>query len=161
MTVSGSFGSALSLVAWEGTEVTVADLKRGCRVSASGASAILGLSRLPLPQAVQLLAGRIPGSSGSRPVPLGNGAFRVEGRGWSCSVQLASNPWRVVHVNGPVEGGVPRWRIGLKRHTGSLPGRLEIERSSGRAIVLELVRLEWKTENRLPPLPTLPPCPDR
>ncbi|HHQ47462.1 MAG TPA: hypothetical protein ENK19_01085 [Acidobacteria bacterium] len=160
MTVSGGFGSALSLVAWDGGEVTVADLRRGCRVAAEDASAVLGLSRLPMPQAIEILAGRLPRSANSRLEPLGGGVFRVEGRGWSCRLQLAASPWRVVHVEGPAGPGRPRWRIDLERHTGSLPGRLEIDTASGKHVVLELVRLEWKSGNELPPLPALPECPE-
>ena len=160
MTVSGGFGGALSLVAWDGGEVTVADLRRGCRVAARDASAVLGLSRLPMPQAIEILAGRLPRSADSRLEPLGGGVFRVEGRGWSCRLRLAAGPWRVVHVEGPAEAAQPRWSIDLERHTGSLPGRLEIDTASGKHMVLELIRLEWKTGNGLPPLPALPECPE-
>jgi len=157
MTVSGTFGGALSLVAWDRTgAATVADLKKGCRVAVSDASAVLGLARLPLPQAVRLLGGRMPHSRSSRTVPLGGGMYRVEGTGWSCRVRLASEPWRVVRVEGPA--ATPRWSVELSRHTGSLPGRLEITAPSGRHVVLELVRLEWNTGAALPPLPELPPC---
>ncbi len=161
MTVSGSFGGALSLVAWDGEgSATVADLRKGCRVAVSDASAVLGLSRLPLPQAVRLLAGRLPRSRHSRMVPLGEGSYRVEGEGWSCRIRLAAEPWRVVSIEGPAGPEAPRWRIELERHTGSLPGRLEIETPSGRRVVLELVRLEWNTGTELPALPELPPCPE-
>jgi len=159
MTVSGSFGSALSLVAWDGAgEAMVADLKKGCRLPVAGSSAVLGLDRLPLPQAVRLLAGRLPQSRHTRLVPLGQGSYRIEGRGWSCRVQLAAEPWRVVRVEGPAGPEIPRWNVKLGRHTGSLPGRLDIETPSGRRIVLELVRLEWSSGTELPKLPELPPC---
>ncbi|NOZ94785.1 MAG: hypothetical protein GXP47_08625 [Acidobacteria bacterium] len=162
MTVAGAFGSALSLVAWdqEGS-ATVADLRKGCRVPVTDASAVLGLSRLPLPQAIRLLAGRLPISPNGRIVSFGDGAYRIEGEGWSCRVELAAAPWRVVRVEGPAGPESPRWSIELMRHTGSLPGRLEIRTPSGRRLVLELVRLEWNTAAQLPPLPELPLCPGR
>ncbi len=155
MTVSDPFGSAVSLAAWTSTEPAVLyDLRAGCRLEATDVSAVLGIGRLPLPQAVRLLAGRLPALPVDTVVAIpGANQVLVSGHDWQCRVGLAEDPWRVVSVAG--EG----WTIALDRHSGALPGRLQLRHIDGRSAELGLVRIEWAIDRQLPAEPDLPPCP--
>jgi len=155
LTVSDPFGSAVSLAAWSPTESAMLyDLRAGCRLEVKDVSAVLGLGRLPLPQAARLLAGRLPALPDDTVTPVpGANQVMVSGVGWSCRVGLAEDPWRVVSVAGG------SWAIELDRHTGALPGRLELHHVDGRSAELVLVRIEWVIDRRLPAEPDLPTCP--
>lgn len=156
-TVSEPFGAAVSLAAWSPTGPAILfDLREGCRLTAPDVSAVLGLGRLPLPEAARLLAGRLPALPDDTVVAVpGVNQVMVTGNGWACRVDLAENPWRVVGVAG--EG----WKIELDRHTGALPGRLELRHQDGRSAELVLVRVEWAIDRQLPAEPDLPACPAR
>ncbi len=157
LTVSDPFGSSVSLAAWSPTEPAMLyDLRAGCRLAVTDVSAVLGLGRLPLPQAVRLLAGRLPALPDDTVTPVpGVNQVLVSGAGWSCRVGLAEDPWRVVSVAGG------SWAIELDRHTGALPGRLELHHVDGRSAELNLVRVEWAIDRQLPAEPDLPACPER
>ena len=158
LTVAEPFGSALSLLAWEGAgRAVLADFRRDCRREVTDASAVLGVPGLPLPQAVLLLGGRLPALPEDRVVPVGGGQVRVEGDAFALRVRLARDPWRVVAVEGP--GEPPAWRLVLDEHTVSVPRKLRATARDGLWVELELVRLEWDTVERLPDPPELPPCP--
>jgi len=154
LTVSDPFGSAVSLAAWSPTESAMLyDLRAGCRMAVANVSAVLGLGSLPLPQAVRLLAGRLPALPVDRVIPIpGANQVVVSDHGWQCRVGLAEDPWRVVSVAG--EG----WTIELDRHTGALPGRLQLHHVDGRSAELVLVRVEWAIGRQLPAKPDLPAC---
>jgi len=158
LSVSERFGSALSITAWDaGAPPVLLDFREGCRLEAGDVSAVLGVGRLPLPQVVRLLGGRLPAVDGDLVETAGGGRLRVEGLGWSCVVTVAADPWRVVEVASESDG--EPWQVRLDRHTASLPGRVRIERDGGDEWAeLELVSLEWGTVEELPDLPELPPC---
>ena len=133
------------------------DFREGCRLEAGDVSAVLGVGRLPLPQVVRLLGGRLPAVKGDHVEAVGGGRLRVEGLGWSCLVTVAADPWRVVEVASESDG--EPWLVRLGRHTASLPGWVRVEREGGHEWAeLELVSLEWGTVEDLPDLPELPPC---
>lgn len=158
LTISEPFGSAVSVTAWQGdTPPVFFDLREGCRLEASDLSRALGVGAMPLPQAVRMLCGRMPATAEDSVSPVGGSRFLVEGRGWAAEVEVAGDPWRVVSVH---EAGrsASGWRIVLEDHTGSVPGSLRLKRGDGRWAELELVRLEWHEEGKLPELPDAPLC---
>jgi hypothetical protein len=158
MTVSEPFGSAVSLTAWSGSaSPTFFDLREGCRLDAADLELVLGVGTMPPPQAVRLLAGRLPATADDRVAVDGKGHILVEGLGWSAQVAVASDPWRVASVQGIGDRG-NGWRIELGDHTLSVPGQLRVENVDGRWAELELVRLEWNQGGDLPLLPDLRPC---
>ena len=158
MTVSEPFGSAVSITAWSGLDSPdFFDLREGCRLEALGLTQALGVGALPLPQAVLLLGGRLPAGEGDEVVAGEDGRIVVRGRGWSANVEIAADPWRVVQVE-DAESIAPTWRLSLSDHSSSVPGAMRIEKADGRWAELELVRLEWKDGEDLPPLPELPLC---
>jgi hypothetical protein len=159
-TVSEPFGSAVSITAWESDGKTVVyDLREGCRFAAADTAAVLlGVDVLPLPQAVLLLGGRLPTQPGDTVVDRGGGRLAVIGKGWSCVVRLAAEPWRVLRVEGGAAGTDSAWVIDLDDHTSSLPGSLRVKVGDGRWAELRLKRLAWSTTDSLPGLPDLPPC---
>lgn len=159
MTISEPFGSAASITAWAGDRLPeLLDLRRGCRLQVGDVSAVIGVARLPLPQAVRLLGGRLPALEGDRIETAPGGWVEVRGDGWSCRARVAAGPWRVVEVEGPLGVEPPGWRLRLSHHTSSLPGFIRLDRSDGDWAELELVRLEWNSVKELPELPQLPVC---
>ncbi len=158
LTVSEPFGSAVSITSWIGSgPPDFFDLRQGCRLEAAGLSQVLGVGALPLPQAVNLLCGRLPVAEGDALVPGEDGRLVVTGRGWSAHVELIADPWRVNSVEDS-ESKTPGWRLVLSDHSSSVPGSVRIEKADGRWAELELVRLEWNEGADLPPLPDLPLC---
>jgi hypothetical protein len=158
LTVSEPFGSAVSLTAWSGSESTAFfDLREGCRLETADLELVLGVGAMPLPQAVRLLAGRLPATPNERLSGQEDGRILVEGRGWSARISVAPEPWRVVAVE---ESRDPQagWRLDLSDHSLSVPGSIRVENRDGRWAELELVRLEWNDGAELPPLPDIPPC---
>jgi hypothetical protein len=159
MTISEPFGSAASITAWrDGQTPELLDLRRGCRLEVGDVSAVIGVARLPLPQAVRLLGGRLPVLGGDRIEASSGGWVQIRGDGWSCRARVAAGPWRVVEVDGPLETEAPTWRLRLSHHTSSVPGSIRLDRSDGDWAELELVRLEWNSVKQLPELPKLPVC---
>jgi hypothetical protein len=161
LTVSEPFGSAVSLTAWSNsTPATFYDLREGCRLDAADLELALGVGAMPPPQAVRLLAGRLPVTAGDEVTVDENGRILVVGKGWAAWVAVASNPWRITSVEGVGDRGAD-WLIELDDHTLSVPGQLRVKNVDGRWAELELVRLEWNEGGQLPPLPDLPPCVSR
>lgn len=158
LTVSEPFGSAVSLTAWTGSQApTFYDLRKGCRLEAADLGRVLGVSALPLPQAVRLLGGRLPTDVDDRVTPRADGRLLVEGRGWEAIVTVKAEPWRVVSVE--EAGGRKRgWRLELGDHSLSVPGLVRVKNGDGRWAELKLVRLEWNAGGELPSLPELPLC---
>ncbi len=158
LTVSEPFGSAVSLTAWNGSaSTTFFDLRHGCRLESADLGRVLGIAAMPLPQAILLLAGRIPAADGDRLTIGSNGRIVVEGAGWGALVTVTVNPWRVVAVEEMgVEGG--GWSVVLDDHHVAVPGFVRVKNSDGRWAELELARMEWRESGELPPLPDLPLC---
>ena len=158
LTVSEPFGSAVSLTAWSGDEPpTFFDLREGCRLEASDLELVLGVAAMPLPQAVRLMAGRLPAADEDGVTAREDGKVAIDGTGWRALVTVRAEPWRVVSVEdvGNADAG---WRIDLSDHSLSVPGSIRVENRAGRWAVLELVRLEWNDGADLPGLPELPVC---
>jgi len=161
LTVSEPFGSAVSITAWIGRQApTFFDLREGCRLEGADLSRVVGIDVLPLPQAVRLLAGRLPTRDGDQLSLSEDGRFLVEGEGWAAVVTVAAAPWRVVAVEEAGPEGL-RWSLTLADHTSSVPGEVYIEQKDGRWAQLNLVNLEWKDGGVLPALPDLPKCSTR
>jgi len=157
LTVSEPFGSAVSLLSWRGAQPpTFFDLKEGCRLEAADLEQTLGIAAMPLPQAVLLLAGRLPAAAGDEVSESQDGRLLVTGRGWSALVTVAPEPWRVVEVEEAGNNGAG-WRVELSDHN-VYPRKVRLERKGGRWAELELVRLEWSQSAELPSLPDLPLC---
>jgi len=154
LTVSESFGSALSVTAWSGGSARLFDLREGCQLEARNLAAALGAGGLPMPQAALLLGGRLPATAQDR-VEARPSSFAISGDGWSCLARVAADPWRVLEVE---EGSGEGWRVTLDDHTGSLPGSVRLRNPDGQWAELALVRLEWKQGGKLPALPDLPAC---
>ncbi len=158
LTVSEPLGSAVSITSWsDGGVPEVLDMRRGCRLPAGWRPRFLGSGRLPLPELVRLLGGRLPAVAGDRVAPGSGGGVAVRGEDFSCTVEVRPDPWRVVAVSGPA-GERPAWRIELSGHTSSLPGRIRAWWGDDGRVELVLVRLEWNTVRELPRLPAMPPC---
>ncbi len=159
LSISEPFGSALSVTAWTaGSAPELYDLQNGCRLAATDLSTVLGAGRLPMPQAVRLLAGRLPALPEDEVEIVAN-RLLVRGQGWACTVQAEPDPWRVVAVEELVlSPSRPGWRLELAEHTRSLPGFIRIEHPQSRWAELTLVRLQWDSADQLPALPELPPC---
>jgi hypothetical protein len=158
VTISEPFGSAVSVTAWRaGRAAEVFDLREGCRFRSSDLAGVIGVSSLPIPQAVRLLTGRLPATEDDR-VSIGeDGRLEVSGRGFSAAVSVVPDPWRVTAVEGiAADGG--EWRVELRDHAQSVPGFLRVESPDGRWAELELIRLQWNTLAALPALPDLPKC---
>lgn len=158
LTVSEPFGGAVSVTAWApGRPSRVFDLRDGCWHDAGKAAAGLGVTAMPLPQAVRLLGGRLPATAGDRVVERPGVGFEVVGDGWRALVTIAPDPWRVTEVDELAPLGASGWRIRLRDHTVSVPGAVRIEGPDRGWAELELVRLEWGGSG-LPDEPDLPPC---
>ncbi len=158
MTVSERFGSALSLTAWEGgAELDLFDFREGCMVAGAELSQILGVAVIPMPQAVRFLVGRLPALAGDGVEVRPDGSVEISGSGWAAVAEVRPGPWRVVGLRerGHRGGG---WTIAVSNHSGAVPSVLTIRRPSRGWAELELVRLEWDEDNRLPALPALPEC---
>jgi len=157
MGVSESFTGLLSLTAWSSDgPPEVWDLRQECRVGRADLTGVLGVSAMPLAQAVRLLAGRLPAGQSDSVAVSTDGRLRIAGEGWECTVEVAPDPWRVVRVEdarGPGE-----WRVDLSDHVGSTPRAVRVERREGPWARLELVRMEWNRSQQLAPLPNLPAC---
>ena len=159
VTISEPFGSAVSLTAWSGVgPPEVFDLKEGCRFTRGDLSGVLGVGNLPLPQLVRLLAGRLPAVEADSIEVRDDGRLHISGGEWRGLVDLADNPVRVLAVRDLSGGGGGGWRVELREHSSSVPGRLRVVGSDERWAELELVRLEWHRDAVLPPVPELPPC---
>lgn len=159
LTVSEPFGAMLSVTAWSSDGVgEVYDLREGCRFRADDVAAILGAGRLPLPQAVRLLGGRLPAMPEDDILPMGGGRVAVEGDGWACAATVEPDPWRVVLVDDLHREDGGAWRVELSEHTSSLPGLVRVERGDGHRAELRLIKLQWNTSQELPDLPLLPSC---
>jgi hypothetical protein len=157
LTISESMGSAVSVTAWSGAGGGFFyDMREGCRLESADLSRVLGIGAMPLPQAVLLLAGRLPAAAGDTVAPTGNGRLLIRGEGWAAEVTVASDPWRVMTVE-ELRGG-PGWEIALANHTGSVPGAVRLKTSNRRWAELELIRLEWHEGGELPLLPVVPWC---
>ena len=158
LTISESMGSALSVTAWSGSGGGYFyDMREGCRLESADLSRVLGIGAMPLPQVVLLLGGRLPATTADSIVPVSELKLLIEGDQWAAEVALASEPWRVMTVR-EVAKGSRGWSIVLGNHTGSVPGTLRLETSQRRWAELELIRLEWHDDDRLPPLPVVPWC---
>ena len=152
VTISEPFGSAVSLTAWQGlSHPMVFDLRERCRFTTNDLSGVLGVSNLPLPQAIRILAGRLPALEGDRIEVSADGRLRVIGARWSGLVTVATDPWRVVAVEDITEGEGNGWRVELRDHAVSIPGWLRVRGDDGRWAELELTRLQWNTTTELPP----------
>jgi hypothetical protein len=159
VTISEPFGSAVSLTAWSGGSWSeVFDLREGCRFATEDLSGVLGVTTLPLPQAVRLLGGRLPAVADDRVEPSSPRQLRVDSRSWRGLVTLAPGPWRVIAVEEIPPQGRPGWRAQLRDHSVSVPGWIRVKGADGRWAELELVRLEWPAARELPPTPELPQC---
>ena len=159
MTISEPFGGAVSVTAWAAGQPTrVYDLRDGCWRGAEDAVAGLGVSAMPLPQAVRLLGGRLPAIAGDRVVERTDGRLEITGDAWGALVTVAPEPWRVTAVDELTPTGEAGWRVLLRGHSGSVPGTVRIEGAQRGWAELELVRLEWDGGNGLPDEPRLPPC---
>jgi hypothetical protein len=157
LTVSESMGSAISVTAWTGAGGGLFyDMREGCRLESADLSRVLGIGALPLPQAVLLLAGRLPAAAGDTVSPTDDGLLLITGEGWSAEVRVASEPWRVMTVR--EIGNNPGWSIVLGNHTNSVPGSVRLTTSRRRWAELELIRLEWHDGGELPALPVMPWC---
>jgi hypothetical protein len=158
MTISERFGSAASITSWVGRgESTVYDLREGCRIVGADVSDLLGVTALPMPQAVRLMVGRLPALPEDVVWVRPDGRVVVDGGRWTALVTLRPDPWRVVEVR---DGADPDsgWRITVSDHSSTVPSELRIRKPGGRWAELDLVRLEWKERNELPALPDLPVC---
>jgi hypothetical protein len=159
ITISEPFGSAVSLTAWSAdSPPEVFDLRERCRFTTDDLSGVLGVGNLPLPQAVRLLAGRLPAVGGDTVEIEADGRFRVISPSWTGLVTVAPDPWRVTVVEELPGDGRQGWRLRLKDHTLSVPGWLRVKGSDGRWAELELVRLEWSAAAELPEVPELALC---
>jgi hypothetical protein len=159
MTISEPFGSAVSLTAWGGTGAPeVFDLRASCRLPAADLSTVLGVGRLPLAQAVQLLGGRLPAGVEDRLDIVADARIRVSGEWGSGLVTIAQDPWRVISFEQQIPSGGEAWTVRLGRHTLSTPGWIRVEAADGRWAELELVHLEWDRVGELPALPRIPRC---
>ena len=158
ISVSEPFGSALSLTAWgRDGAARLFDLKEGCQVTAVDLASVLQVGHLPLPEAVRLLAGRLPAGPGDVVDVLAAGEVRVGGADWACRVSLRPDPWRVTRVE-ELAAGEDSWWAELEDHSGSFPGVVRLKHPGGRWAELKLVRLQWDTIGELPRLPELPQC---
>jgi hypothetical protein len=157
LSVSEPFGALLSVTAWsEHSLPRLFDLRAGCRLDRADLTAVLGLPALPIEQAIQLLAGRLPTLGGERVEPTADGRLLVEGAGWAALVTVQASPWRVVKVEQADERR--GWSVELRRHASAVPGWVRLERADGRWAELELVRMQAGAGGALPKLPDLPPC---
>jgi hypothetical protein len=161
LTVSKPFGGAVSLTSWSGSKKpTFFDLREGCQIQAIDLEQALGVSAMPLPQAVRLFAGRLPATGDDWISPRENGRILVEGLRWAALVTVAADPWRVVSVE-EVSARGKGWIFELSDHHLSVPGFIRVENADGRWAELDLVRLEWSEGGQLPPIPVLPHCSSR
>lgn len=159
LSINGSFGAAYSLTAWSGAAPPhLYDLRQQCHMVGADASSVIGVARLPLPQALRLLAGRLPMVDGDRLSLYHDGRLLIEGSDWACLASLHAEPWRVIAVEQLRPHGQPGWSITLDDHRLSVPGKLRFEHPQGEWAELDLVSLQWQAENQLPPLPDLPRC---
>jgi len=159
VTISEPFGSAVSLTAWSGRRPPqVFDLRQGCRFTTTDLSGVLGVSNLPLPQAIRILAGRLPALEDDTIEARDDGRLLISGPHWSGLVTLESDPWRVISVEDVTTGEGDGWKVVIRDHTVSIPGWLRVKGADGRWAELELVRLQWNTVTELPPVPEIDPC---
>jgi hypothetical protein len=158
LTVSEPFGSAVSLTAWTGSaSTTYFDLRHGCRLDSTDLERVLGIAAMPLPQAVRLLAGRLPAADGDRLTLSGDGRIVVEGVDWGAIITVSAEPWRVIAVE-EIDVGGDGWSFVLNDHHLAVPGYVRVKNADGRWAELELSRMEWKKNAALPPLPDMPNC---
>jgi hypothetical protein len=159
LSINGSFGTAHSITAWTGSDLPeLYDMRHQCRLIGSAVSSVLGVARLPMPQAIRLLAGRLPATTNDLVTLYPDGRVLIQGQGWACLASVRPDPWRVVAVEELTHGAQPGWRITLGDHSLSLPGRLRLEHPEGDWVELDLSKLEWRLDGELPGLPDLPLC---
>ncbi|MCP4896022.1 MAG: hypothetical protein GY906_03525 [bacterium] len=159
LTISRSFGSALSIVGWEPNQhPMLIDYREGCSVQGASISDLLGVGALPLPQVVRLLGGRLPATPMDRVTVAPNGKLMVEGDDWTCLVSVAPSPWRVLRVESVGETDDSGWRVELNDHDAAMPQHLRFQGSSDRWAEIELRRQQWDAIEKLPDMPELEPC---
>jgi hypothetical protein len=158
LTISESLGSAISVTAWTGSGGGYFyDMGEGCRIESTDLSRVLGVSALPLPEAVLLLAGRLPATEDDTVVVTDESRLFARGDRWAAEIIVSADPWRVTAVR-EITRGSSGWKIVLGNHTGSVPGKVRLTTSKRRWAELELIRLEWHQDVELPVLPELPWC---
>ena len=159
ITVSEPFGAAVSMVDWGSSRPSVLfDFREGCRLEGADLLKILGVSALPLANAVRLLGGRLPTVDGDRVVARSDGRLEISGGGWSAVVTVAAEPWRVTLVEEDAGSRSKGWRVRLKDHSGSVPGWVRVDGGDRKWAELELIRLQWDTVDELAPPPSMPAC---
>jgi hypothetical protein len=159
LSINGSFGAAHSITAWAGSAPPeLFDMRNQCRLVGATVSSVLGVARLPMPQAIRLLAGRLPATTSDQVSLYHDGRLLIQGHGWACLASVRSDPWRVVAVEELTYSNQPGWHITLDDHSLSLPGRLRLIHPDGDWVELDLANLEWRQEGELPALPDLPLC---
>jgi hypothetical protein len=159
LSINGSFGTAHSITAWSGSAPPeLFDMRHQCRLVGNTVSSVLGVARLPMPQAIRLLAGRLPATANDQVSIYHDGRLQIQGQGWACLASVRPEPWRVVAVEELTYASQPGWRITLDDHTLALPGRLRLEHPDGDWAELDLKNLEWRQGGELPALPDLPLC---
>jgi len=153
MTISESFGSTLSITAWDVDQpARVLDMRHGCRIAGSALEGMPGISRIPMRRLPLLLGGRLPVEEGDRIDAGENGELIVDAASWHAVIRLEPDPWRVVEIRSG------DFVITLADHSLSVPGRIETRDPEGRRIRLDLLRLKWEIARRPEALPELPLC---
>ena len=159
LSINGAFGAAQTLLSWTGGAPPVLyDLRHGCRLEAANVSALLGVTDLPLPQAILLLAGRLPALPDDEVRGLPDGRLLVQGVTWACVVSVRPEPWRVSAVEQVPARGSEGWSITVRDHALAVPSELRLEHPEGDWAELKLVGLQWNVNESLPELPELPLC---
>jgi len=154
ITISESFGSTLSIAAWDEAESPrFLDLRQGCRLPENDLAGLFGFSEIPLERLPLLLGGRLPVEEGDQlEFSKTSGELFVQAPKWKAALRLAPNPWRVVELRSG------DFVIKLSDHSLSVPGRIETRDEDGRRVRLDLLRLQWKITRKPGELPELPLC---
>ncbi len=154
MTISESFGSTLSIGAWDEAEGSrILDMREGCRLRTTGLSGELGLGEIPIRRIPLLLGGRIPLEEDDH-LDLGRdpGEILIRSAHWQALIRLVPDPWRVCEIRSG------DFVVKLSDHSLSVPGRIETRDDSGRLIRLDLLRLRWEIRRKPGKLPEFPLC---
>lgn len=155
MTISESFGSTLSIGAWDEAEGSrVLDMRDGCQLPPRGLAGELGLGEIPMKRIPLLLGGRIPLEEDDH-LDFGRdpGEILIRSDHWQALIRLVPDPWRVCELRSG------EFVVKLSDHSLSVPGRIETRDASGRLIRLDLLRLKWEIGRKPGALPELPLCP--